>query len=204
MNLAQDIKQQLPKLSTISGLDVRTREVADGINELNIDKNFDINNYFGGTSVVSRVVNTKSLDEVLFDARARVKIETSKVSMHLNPTKIQKLYSQIDSMHDPEDWDEDLKAVGLESYRAFLAWYILVKPEKGAGLGLGDNGNLIAAWAKNIDRLIIEFLPKHRAKWFIARKVDDDLEIASGTAFVGRLPIILDPYDVNNIFFKKE
>src|ERR1700735_1244401 len=49
----------------------------------------------------------KSAGEPLFDALAAAKILTSQVAMHLDEGWRDKLFRQLDSLHDPAEWEQD-------------------------------------------------------------------------------------------------
>jgi hypothetical protein len=61
----------------------------------------------------------KSLDEVLFDARAMAKISASRVSMYLREGWRNKLFHQLDNLLDPEEWDPEDKPLQAQSFATF-------------------------------------------------------------------------------------
>ena len=143
-----------------------------------------------------------SVEERLFDARANVKIMTSKVSMHINPGLREKLFRQIDMLHDPDEWEEeDDVPVNELSYKAFLSGFLQINPERGPGLGISYTGNLIASWVSDRDRLIIEFMP-NQVKWVITRFINDEPEQFTGRTKINRLFESLTPYNPAHWFSK--
>lgn len=138
--------------------------------------------------------SNKQLAEQLFDATASVKIAMSQVSMHIGRLWRDKLFRQIDSLHDLEEWDEDDNPINKESFVSFIKEMILIKPELHPGLGLSYKGYLIAAWTRGNDRLTIEFLPNERAKWLVSKCVDGEIERATGVTSLSRLPECIAPY----------
>lgn len=142
------------------------------------------------------------VEEHLFDARANVKIMTSAVSMHIDSGLREKIFRQIDMLHDPDDWEPDDIPIGGESFKAFLSGFIQINPERGPGLGLSHTGNLIASWVSDRDRLIIEFMPNN-VKWVITRFINDEQEQFTGHTKVTRLFESLVPYDIEHWFSKK-
>jgi len=143
------------------------------------------------------------IEERLFDARAAVKILTSQVSMHIKPELREKLFRQIDMMHDPDEWEPDDIPIIESSFKAFLSGLLQINPERGPGLGLTYNGNLIASWRTGRDRLIIEFMP-NKVKWVITRFIDGELEQFVGHVLVNRLLNSLASYNPEQWFSKKE
>ena len=143
----------------------------------------------------------KPVEERLFDARANVKIMTSEVSMHINPGLREKLFHQIDMLHDPDEWEDDDIPVNNASFKAFLSGFLQINPERGPGLGLSHTGNLIASWLSDRDRLIIEFMP-NQVKWVITRFINDEPEQFTGRTKINRLFESLAPYNPEHWFSK--
>lgn len=143
------------------------------------------------------------LDVRLFDARANVKIMTSGVSMHIAPDLRKKLFSQIDLLHDPDEWESDDTPINESSFKSFLSGFLQINPERGPGLGLSHAGNLIASWVSDRDSLIIEFMPNN-VRWVITRFIEDEPEYFTGHTKITRLFESLAPFDPEYWFSKKE
>lgn len=146
------------------------------------------------------VPSKKSIEEKLFDATASVKILASKVAMHLDRDRRNKLFSQIDSLHDIAEWDEEDMPIKDSSFETFLKAILLISPKQHPGLGLSHKGNLIATWGNNQDRLITEFLPKGLVRFVLSRTVDSEIERATGETNISRLYECLVPYQPNHWF----
>jgi hypothetical protein len=127
------------------------------------------------------------LHEHLFDALATVKIMTSQVAMHMDAQWRGKLFHQLDSLHDPAEWEEGDQPIQQSSFATFLKAMLSIKPERRPGLGLSHAGHLIAAWTTGHDRLTIEFLPNDHIRWVLSRHYDDDTERFAGDTRVDRL-----------------
>lgn len=144
-------------------------------------------------SLVSPPVGQR-LEERLFDATANVKILTSQIAMHLEREWRDKLFRQLDSLHDPEEWEQDDEPIQQASFATFLKAIIQIRPKHRPGLGLSHVGHLIAAWTNKSNRLTIEFLPSDRVRWVIGRLGDDEPEHIAGQTRVSRLSETLAPY----------
>jgi hypothetical protein len=142
----------------------------------------------------------QSLQERLFDATANVKILTSQIAMHLEKEWRNKLFRQLDSLHDPREWEPEDEPVQQASFATFLKAIIRIKPKRRPGLGLSHAGHLIAAWTVGADRLTIEFLANDRVRWVIGRRRDDEPEHIAGQTRVSRLTEALAPYDPTTWF----
>jgi len=131
--------------------------------------------------------NETPLEERLFDALAAAKVLTSRVAMHLTLGWRDKLFQQLDSLHDPAEWEEGDLPVHQASFMTFLKAMLTIKPARRPGLGLSHAGNLIAAWTTGRDRLTIEFMPHDRVRWVLSLHYDDGPVRYAGDAPVGRL-----------------
>jgi hypothetical protein len=133
---------------------------------------------------VNPIEAQKELPERLFDARSAAKVLTASVAMHLDPTWRERLFQQLDSLHDPEEWEEGDEPLQQSSYATFLKAMLTIDPEIRPGLGLSHGGHLIAAWTTGRDRLTIEFLPGDRVRWVLARFKHDE-----PSRFAGQTPV---------------
>jgi hypothetical protein len=145
----------------------------------------------------------KTIQERLFDATANVKILTSQVAMYLDNVWREKLFRQIDSLHDVDEWDPDDAPIRQSSFNTFLKAIVQLKPERLPGLGLSHSGFLIAAWTTGKNRLTIEFLEKGRVRWIISRRRDNhEFEQYAGHTSVSRLLEGLQPHHPEEWFSK--
>lgn len=146
----------------------------------------------------SMPVVERSLEERIFDATAGVKILTSRVAMHLDREWRDKLFRQLDSLHDPEEWELGNAPIQQASFATFLKAIVGLRPQKRPGLGLSHAGHLIAAWTKESERLTIEFLGNDRVRWVIGRRdADGELEQIAGHVTVSGLAAALSPYNTS-------
>ena len=144
----------------------------------------------------------KTLSEKLYDATSEVKILTSQVSMYLTREWRDRVFKQLDNMHDISEWDADTSPIQKESYKTFLKLVISLKPNKHPGLGLSDKGFLLAAWIVGGDRLTTEFLPNDNIRWTLSTLVDGEIDRAAGVTKVSRLFLNLLPYQPNKWFYE--
>jgi hypothetical protein len=160
----------------------RTREIAHSVEALQ-------NRPSPGSLAVEpvRVSDNRPLEERLFDALAGVKILTSRVAMHLDGQWRAKLFHQLDSLHDPAEWEAGDQPLQQASFATFLRAMLDINPERRPGLGLSHAGHLIAAWTTDADRLTIEFLPTDRIRWVLSRHYDGDTDRFAGETGVARL-----------------
>jgi hypothetical protein len=114
------------------------------------------------------------LEDQVFEALAEAKVLTSKVAMHLEREFRDRLFQQLDTLHETDQWEEGDEPLDQSSFQTFLKAILTIRPERRPGLGLSQSGNLIAAWTTARDRLTIEFLPNDRVSWVLARYDDTD------------------------------
>lgn len=144
------------------------------------------------------------IEERLFDATSSVKMLTAQVAMHMDKEWRNKLFRQIDSLHDLDEWDSDDKPVKRSSFKTFLKAILQIKPLQHPGLGLTYDGYLIAAWTTGRDQLTTEFLPNDRVRWVLTRHIDEETEQAAGQTTVSRLYECLKPYHPDHWFLHEE
>jgi hypothetical protein len=136
-----------------------------------------------------------SLEGQLFDATANVKVLTSQIAMHMSREWRDVLFRQLDSLHDPEEWDPEDAPIQKASFATFLKAIFQLAPKARPGLGLSYRGYLLAAWVHDSDRLTIEFLPNDRVRWVISKDVENEPERFAGDVHVARLVESLKPYE---------
>ncbi len=151
--------------------------------------------------VINDAEQPRTIEERLFDATASVKIFTSKVAMHLDKAWRDKLFQQLDSLHDPDEWESGDEPVQQDSFATFIKAIILIRPTVRPGLGLSHGGHLIAAWTSGKNRLTVEFLSNDRVRWVASRYPDGELEQFAGQTQVSRLLISLEPYSPEEWLF---
>jgi hypothetical protein len=147
-------------------VDQKFKKIADDINALL--------NQLSPSKAMVVPSKEEVLEQQLLHALAAVKILTSQVAMHLDRELRQKLFQQLDSLHDVREWEPGDEPVREASFATFLKAILSIKPARRPGLGLSNIGNLIAAWTTGRDRLTIEFQPNDRVRWVLARYQDTD------------------------------
>ena len=136
-----------------------------------------------------------ALESALRDSRASFKVLVSRVSMHLGIAWLQKLFTQIDSLLDVEEWDGSDPVPNAETARTFVRLLLAMRVAKKPGLGVSNSGNLVAAWTSGPNRLTVECLPQDRVRWVLSRVIEGETERAAGDGKIERLRDILTPYD---------
>jgi hypothetical protein len=146
----------------------------------------------------------RPLQERLFDALREVKILTSQVAMHMDKEWRDKLFYQLDALHDPAEWEGDDQPIRKSSFETFLKAMLSISPERRPGLGLSHAGHLIAAWTTDEDRLTIEFLPNDRVRWVLSRHSNGEIERYAGDTGVSSLAAGLSKYHTERWFSRAQ
>jgi hypothetical protein len=145
-------------------------------------------------------VHQRPVPEQLFVALAEAKIWTSKVAMHLDRTARDRLFRQLDFLHDEEEWSKGDKPVNLASYKSLVRAILYHEVNSRPALSLMPNGNLLTLWRDGEDKLTVEFLPDNRARWFVQSNSENGPERATGTTALERLRTVLQPYGAERWF----
>ncbi|MFN3475812.1 MAG: hypothetical protein ACK4ZW_17375 [Blastomonas sp.] len=140
------------------------------------------------------------IESKLFNATANAKIWTSKVAMYLKRETRDRIFRQLDSLHDLNEWIAGDEPLNLESYKSCIRAIIFHKINSKPGFALMPSGNILALWQDDIDKLSIEFLTNNKTRWMIQHSTLRGTERAAGEASVERLREILAPYGADRWF----
>ncbi len=172
---------------------LKDSEIIQSVGTKSFSTNAQNNAQFEPTNV-TEVRSFKNLSEL--------KTLTSLLAMHLSRETRSIIFSEIDYLLDPNDFDisEDslISPESFQSYLRFLTYYPSVCP---GNLGVAFSGDLFAVWLEedgdNEKLLNIEFLPEDHVKCSFSNKKETKLEEAF--SYVGpmkRLEKTLAPYSL--------
>ena len=130
----------------------------------------------------------------VYDRRAALKVATAEIAMHLDQAWRTGLFRSLDELMEVDEWDFSDELPTDASYRTFLRMIIFLGPIRRPALGATSNGNIVAGWMHDRDRLVVECEPGDEVRWSVS-KWRPDRESASGRTTVERLPSVLSPYD---------
>ena len=146
-------------------------------------------------NAVASFAAANPIEEKLFAARSAMKVLTSQVAMHLDRAWRDRLFAQLDRLHDPEQWDDGDDPVDIASFRTFLRMMFVLKPDRPPGLALANEGHLLANWIDGRDRLTIECLPNDRVRLVLTRWVNEEPDRAAIATSIDRVQRSLAPYE---------
>jgi hypothetical protein len=127
-------------------------------------------------------------------------MKTAMVAMHLTADERGRLFRQLDSLMDYENWDPDDVPVGLPSFTTFIRMVLFLGGRRPA-MGATSTGNLIASWTEGNDRLTIECKSDDHIRWVLVENLDGERESAAGETTTPRLHEVLHPYDAPKRWF---
>jgi hypothetical protein len=145
--------------------------------------------------------NPRSLEEELALRLASAQRELSVVSMYLTPEFRRGAMRQLSQLFDVRFWDEDEALPNLDSIRSFARAMAVLRPSAKPMLGLSSNGNLLAMWGSETNRLSFEHLPADQVKWFVRSRAGDENDVAAGTTIIGRISRIVEAHDLNLLLY---
>lgn len=144
---------------------------------------------------ISPPLPDKSISERMFDARAALKLKTATLAAaHFTSDDRDLLFKHLDSLLDPESWD-DSDVIASEASFTTLLRLVLYLGGRRPALGLTDTGHFIATWTEDHDRLTVECQPEDHVRYVLVHYLEDQRESTAGETTVVRLPEVLSPYD---------
>jgi hypothetical protein len=143
-----------------------------------------------------------SLELQLFDNLAQLKVTFSQIAMHLSSEWRTAAFEQIDALLKPENWEDDSSLIQLATFLTFLRFVILVAPSRLPSLGVGPTGNLLAAWVKDNQRIMIQFLPDDHAIATLIRDGTRGPEAVAWRGHVVDLKLFIDRFGVTECLIK--
>jgi hypothetical protein len=147
---------------------------------------------------------TATLEERLYDARAACKIRIATVSMHLDHDWRIRLFRQLDNLMDIDNWEKDDLPVTDASFNTLLRMLLFIRPKRRPGVGITNDGNIIAAWTAGKNRLTIECRGADQIRWVVVIYDGEERESAAGEAYLPRLMDVLAPYKPQRWFADEE
>lgn len=108
-------------------------------------------------------IESRSLEESLFDNAATLKISFSHIAMHLSSEWRQIIFKQLDRLLDSTSWEDDSAFIERAPFMTFLRFVIYAAPTRFPSLGVSPKGHILAAWLCPPQQITIEFLETDKA-----------------------------------------
>lgn len=141
-----------------------------------------------------------TLAEQLFAVTAQAKIWTSRVAMHLDREARDRIFRQLDALHEVDEWIAGDAPISVDSYKSFIRAIVYHAVNSRPALALMPSGNVLAMWQDGADKLTVEFLPGNRTRWLVQNQTPNGPERTTSTTPLERLRDVLQPYDADRWF----
>jgi len=138
--------------------------------------------------------------EQILAKRTSLKRIAATVAMHLDRAWKGELFSELDRLLDPDDWDDSFELPSEQSFSTFLRMIIYLHPTRRPALGLGPSGHFLAAWSHGDARIAIECVGQDEVRWVLSRTVEGDRESGAGRVQLHRVPDVTAPYQPERLF----
>jgi hypothetical protein len=96
--------------------------------------------------LVRSVVQATSFEQQIFNTLVSLKVAVSQYAMHLSNEERHRIFAELDSIINTEDWHEGDQFPKLTAFQDFLKWMIYSKYNKWISFGVSDDGNFLVAW----------------------------------------------------------
>ena len=153
------------------------------------------------TPLNSKIYQT--IEEQIDSSLSKLKKMTNYVAMHIGKEWRDKLFVQLDSLLDYDEWDEENSLPDYNSFNTFLRFMLNQRPNPRPSIGLFD-GVFIASWVAGKDMLTVECLPNDEVRWGVIYYLEGKPYTASGTTTIAELPRIRFPDNFNKWFVNEK
>jgi hypothetical protein len=133
-----------------------------------------------------------SLEAKLFDNAAGLKVALSRIAMHLAPGWRTVIFSQLDTLLDPNSWQDDSAFIQESTFGTFLRFIIFAAPTRLPSLGVGSTGHILAAWNSGDQRIAVEFLPDDKAAATFVKQGARSREVVTWRGHVADLKLFIE------------
>jgi len=152
------------------------------------------------TTVRDSDAKGRPIEVQLCEKAASLKRLAATVAMHLDAEWRGRLFTRLDQLLDPIDWESDFELPSEQSFSTFLRMIIYLHPTRWPGIGLSAGGHFLASWVCGSDRIIIECLRNDEVRWVLSRTVDGDRESGAGKLQLHRIPEVTAGYHPEPLF----
>jgi hypothetical protein len=193
--ISQPTTANLP-MGPVAGMIAPSTGAGDVASQMDLRRNG------GSTSHRTHVVrpSVKSEAEQLFDSQVHMKVMAAQVAMHLTGDWRSRLFRQLDSLLDADEWCSGDQYPKIASWWTLLRTLLHIAPPRRPGLGLTDEGYLVGAWDTGKDKLTMTFLPNDEVRWSLSRVLNGKNVRGAGQAPIDLLSTVLAGYNPEHWF----
>jgi hypothetical protein len=131
-------------------------------------------------SFVTRSHDAAQLESKLFDALVKLKVAVAKYAMHISSDERHRIFEELDSLLNCDDWHEGDTLPAADSLVAFLKWSIYSKRIDWTSLGVSNEGHILVAWRSPRVQLTAAFAVPDEVKWTARVESKTGIEHAAG------------------------
>jgi hypothetical protein len=113
--------------------------------------------------VVRSVTQSTGFEENIFNSLVSLKVAVSQYAMHLSSNERHRIFEQLDSMINVDDWHEGDDLPKPSSFQDFLKW---------VSIGVSQDGNIMVAWRTRRVLLTANFASQDSVRWTAQIKSD--------------------------------
>lgn len=106
-----------------------------------------------------------SFEEQIFDTLVSLKVAVSQYAMHLGREERTRLFEELDSKINIDDWHESDSLPTTQSFVEFLKWMIYSKHSEWTSIGVSSHGSILVAWRTQTVLLTANFEAKDTVRW---------------------------------------
>jgi hypothetical protein len=140
----------------------------------------------------ANVLPPSSLEAKLYDNAAGLKIALSGIAMHLAPEWRAVIFSQLDTLLDPNSWQDDSALIQQATFMTFLRFIIFAAPTRLPSLGVGSTGHILAAWNNGDQHIAVEFLSDDKAAATFVKQGARSKEVVTWRGHVADLKLFIE------------
>ena len=97
-------------------------------------------------TLVRTIPENADFAEQIFNSLVSLKVAVSQYAMHLSTLERHRIFAELDSIINIEDWHEGDALPKVNAFKDFLKWMIYSKYFKWISIGISDEGSLLVAW----------------------------------------------------------
>jgi hypothetical protein len=132
------------------------------------------------SNIVARTADEVSLERKLFDALVSLKVAVAHYAMHISTEHRHRIFSELDSILNVEDWHQDDQLPAVSSLVSFLKWTIFSKQPNWTSIGISDEGTILVAWRTPRVLLTANFNASDSVRWTARVESETGIEHSAG------------------------
>jgi hypothetical protein len=115
--------------------------------------------------IIQRQSHISSFEERIFDSLVALKVAISQYAMHLATKERRRLFEELDSKINVDDWHEEDTLPVTSSFQEFLKWMIHSKHYQWTSIGVSAQGTILVAWRTPRVMLTANFDSQDSVRW---------------------------------------